>query len=555
MNQLFPNAKKIFCFNTENNLSTFKTVNPVGHKNFIGRKDQLKIRPERKMKLDILKSHTKLYTINTKFLITERGLDCSQKTSNTHFISVGRQQVNDQGVRPNDIMLFPTDPSISRSHFKIFHKEYFEKQKSFDDTLMTMCKLTRSSSNSRFSCNKNDILNIMKYIYPKKNVAIEDNGTIYGTYVRVKSFKFPAFMENFLLTMKNSKFSNGLEEESKTAMDKIISLGGPQNLNNFSLIKTLDIFSTYEFDGKEINSNLKFNSEKEELFEFLYSKRNEMELIFNENFIYENDYDRRIHNSYLNYLQCHIPRNCLEREISDRQIILENNFSVNYLLPAVFLNNSKNGFNIIEIGNMSEIVEALRNEYLSFNGEFYPTVELISFDKIFECQKLDPSSQVYKAQVTKEELVYIYQFNPLLPEYSILLLIETLGDPCGVMNRVNDVLFFSHKSGRTDNRRVFSFNYLKGYLIGNNPESSLHINSDVDAFLYYNTQVDKWMLTDLTKFLNPVIYYSEDYYGLWVCISSDKKANHRYSSEIFYVKSEDEIKISETIMKLRIEDK
>jgi hypothetical protein len=498
------------------------------------------------MKLDILKSHTKLYTINTKFVITERGIDCSQKTHNNHFISVGRQQVNDQGIRPNDIMLFPTDPSISRSHFKIFHKEYFEKQKSFEDTLMTMIKLTRRSMDPRFNClNRNDILNIMKYIYPKKNVAIEDNGTIYGTYVRVRPFNFPEFMENFLLTLKRKDFREIIQ--LSIDINDINKDSCSFYMNNFSLVKTLDNFFTYE-------KNETTSTHRDDLFSVLYSRRNEMESIFTHNFNYELEYDRRIHSSYLTFLQRHVGRNCLQNEISENQIILENNFTLDTLLPAVFLNNTKNGFNIIEIGNISEIVEALRNEYLAFNGEFYPTVELISLDKIFECQKLDPSSQVYKAQVSKEELVYIYQFNTLLSEYSILLLIETLGDPCGVMNRVNDVLFFSHKSGYTDNRRVFSFNFLKGFLIGNNPESSLHINSDVDAFLYYNTQVDKWMLTDLTKFLNPVIYYSEDYYGLWVCISADKKASHRYTSEIFYVKSEDEIKVSETIMKLKLED-
>jgi hypothetical protein len=239
---------------------------------------------------------------------------------------------------------------------------------------------------------------------------------------------------------------------------------------------------------------------------------------------------------------------------SEKERLFENNFVVENLIPVVFLNNAKNGFNIIQIGSMAEIIEAFKNEYLAFNGEYYPMVELISFEKIFDCQKLEPGSQIYKATITKEELVCIHQFTAALCEYSILFFIEAVGDPCGVMNRINDVLLFSLKSGHTDNRRALSFNYIKGFLIGTNPQSCYHMNSDVDAFIYYNSLLNKWMLTDLTRFLNPLVYYSQDFFGLWACISSDKKANHRYSSETFYVKSEDEIKVSETIMKLKIDD-
>lgn len=528
------NLTNSFIFNKKNKIN-FSHLNskfsfhldkvPVNSK--ISIRQSLNIKNERKIILTIIKSNVSLSVINRHFIITERGIDCSQKTHSTDYISVGRQQVNDQGVRPNDIMLFPTDPSISRSHFKIYHKDYFHKLKDFDSKFFSMMKLTHPKNELKKilpNFNSEVVFNIMKYVYPGKKVAVEDNGTIYGTYVRIKGYSYLNFLNNFLLTLVKTQNRDCFQD-------------------NFNLRQTLQIFENFQKEDFKI-----FKSDNLLIQNLL---RFEESLKIKQG---KNPFD--IFSQYSTDLKMKtaLSRNSL---LNEKDVLKENNFIVDDYVPAVFLNNSKLGFIIIQTGGINKIIEAMKNEGYEFNDEnINQIIDLVSLDKIFSFQKMDCSSQIYKATVTKEEFISVLENYPEIYDYSILFFIETAGDPCGVMNRVNDVLFFIHKEGVTENKRSFSFNYIKGFLIGGNPKSSVnvHMNCDTDSFLYYNSSLSKWIITDLTKFLNPNVYYSEEYHGLWVGTSYDKKFSNRFTPKRHYVQSEDEIKVSETVMKLMIED-
>jgi hypothetical protein len=548
MSNFLSKSKRSLVNCEQQNKYSFKIDTDLSFK-FMTKKDLLP-KKEKKIILTIIKSHTKIFAINKTFTITERGLESSQKNHDTHYISVGRQQVNDQGIRPNDIMLFPTDPSISRSHFKIFHKDYFDKIEEYSKKRQLLNIL--GISKGKLNLGSVFYSDISKYFCPNRKVAIEDNGTIYGTYVRLQGFSLESALSNYLIRLKEVIFN----VEALTWM------------NDFSFTDSLEIFFKYDNiqvkekqRGNKIiiekNNIEDFQEQRDKLNNFIIlggSCKNKFELL---NLVYKK---KDIFNSFkdLNEIKLENTKKILhffKFLQSEKEILKENNFTINDHTPAVFLNSSRSGFNIIRIGGAKDVIEAILEEYQSFPHElFIPNIEIISLEKIFECQKQETNSLLYKGFISKEDFFHNYPNLSVLKDFSILYLIETFGDPCGVMNRINDVLFFSNYREEPKNLKSFSFNLIRGYLIGSHPQAAYNMNSEVEAFLYFNQKLGKWCLTDLTKFLNPQIFHSTDYFGLWVGISEDKKSQNRYTPKLFQVKSGDEIKVSETVMKLELED-
>jgi hypothetical protein len=512
--------------------------------NSVSRYD-LRRKDETKIILTIIKSNISLPMINKTYVITERGLACSQKTHNTQYISIGRQQINDQGIRPNDIMLFPTDPSISRSHFKIFHKDYYESINLFKKKLNSMLMLTLSDKNKMFfSCSKsntifkynnlnsNDVYNIMKYIAPPNKIAMEDNGTIFGTYVKVKPFTLKKFLNNFYLFLKHKPNKN-------------INIYA----DNYGFAETFEIFLEFEKLEKAKSKYRKCMDLSDNQIKFIDENKFSIDEKFNAFYDYLNPLEKLSLDNFISF--------CEKRSyLNDYERLKENNMILKEYLPAVFLCGPKVGFIILENGGITEIINAMKIEYdnqIQFDN-LNPMIELISLDKLFDCQKYDINSNIFKGSISKEEFILSLVFYPVINECSILYLIEVAGDPCGIMNRCNEFLFFVEKNCNIENKRSFSFNFIKGFLIGNNSKSCYHFNSESEAFIYYHNLQNSWMISDLTKFLNPTLYNSDDYHGLWIGVSNDKKQNNRFQSKLFYVKSGDEIKVSETVMKIQIEN-
>ena len=66
-----------------------------------------------------------LRCVQNSYIIGENGLDCSMKNHDRDVTTIGRQQINPDMIRPNDIMLFPSDSSLSRCHLTVYHKKFF----------------------------------------------------------------------------------------------------------------------------------------------------------------------------------------------------------------------------------------------------------------------------------------------------------------------------------------------------------------------------------------------------------------------------------------------
>jgi hypothetical protein len=481
---------------------------------------------EKMVILKILKSNAPLTMINTTFVIKENGLELSQKTHGQNYISIGRQQINEQGIRPNDIMLFPTDPSISRSHFKIYYKSYFNSLKEVKEGSELLIKYILSKSCQKINnFYKNiltsDICNILKYLKPVKRLMIEDNSTIYGTYVKVREFTLQRFLLVYYVMLKNKivdiKYSPTKEY--------------PCSCKN--VVKIL-------FDMKHNKPNQIFWLRKELLLNKYLSIMDNEKCLYkylSENYKlskYQSDYE------ILN-------KNC--------KILTEN---------SVFLVNSKSGFIISCIGSINKVVEAVKIEYQEsqMNDAFVPFIELISLIRVFDEQKFDPCSRNFKMIITKEQFLAlfsneIYQLNSLyLNNFSFLYFIETSGDPCGIMNRTNEIIFISSRSPNFQgNSQSINFSGIVGYLIGNNEHSSYLMNIESDIFLSYYPFSDAWLMWDLTMFLSQEVYDSTTYHFIWECISKDKRNTNRFTPVFYPIKNKDEIKVSETIMSIKFGEK
>jgi hypothetical protein len=434
--------------------------------------------------LNIIKSNTEMNVINRTFVITENGIPCSLKTHNTDYISVGRQQINDQGIRPNDIMLFPTDPSISRSHFKIFHKEYFNKIKSFQRLSEVFSLLSKSYLNPDL------IYDILKYIKPKPtSFMIEDVGTIYGTYVKVPSFSLHNCLINLYL---------------------ILSHGCP-----------------FEFS---LQTLAHFNEHR-------------MHNTLSENYILDNFLD--IANfpklNSLTYISLFERTIGLKIDLSIKGLLKENN---TIIVPgSVFLSSSKSGYIIPATGSYEDMIRYMEKDYKTYGEGFNSTVCLICNQRLLRSMKYDNYSKTYKTIIPKE--VFYTECKHLMNCCDMAYFVELAGDPCGVMTRPNDAIFVYWKGDP-----CFEFNHMPGFLVGNDNTCSYIIESEGYGLIYCYQGV--WMISDLTKFIRPNVYYSHSYYGLWQCVSLDKSINHRWGPRKFEVKSGDEIKVSETVFKVKV---
>ena len=118
-----------------------------------------------------------LRCVPNSYIIGEGGLNCSMKNHNRDVTTIGRQQINQDMIRPNDIMLFPTDSSLSRCHLTIYHKLFFDEIKKYKkDVEMTL----RISKRSKYNMLPSHIwYGIIHFLKPRLSLEIQDQGTIY----------------------------------------------------------------------------------------------------------------------------------------------------------------------------------------------------------------------------------------------------------------------------------------------------------------------------------------------------------------------------------------
>lgn len=132
--------------------------------------------------LRIVQSDVPLEAITTQYYVTPRGVLGSLRRSSED-VMIGRQIVNEHGLRLNDIVLCPTDTSISRQHARINYKDYFHIGHS-DLTNFYMFQLISKHHDWKLPTD------LAKWIWaclrPSRRLYISDMGTILGTFIKCK---------------------------------------------------------------------------------------------------------------------------------------------------------------------------------------------------------------------------------------------------------------------------------------------------------------------------------------------------------------------------------
>ena len=93
------------------------------------------------LRISVLKSNVDLSKITTEYVVTPRGMVGSLRRGATGDITIGRQQLTEDGTRPNDIMRTAADRAISRTHCKIIYKHGFHSGPAMSEGFLEFLKL------------------------------------------------------------------------------------------------------------------------------------------------------------------------------------------------------------------------------------------------------------------------------------------------------------------------------------------------------------------------------------------------------------------------------
>mmetsp|Transcript_3330 Transcript_3330/g.5128 ORF Transcript_3330/g.5128 Transcript_3330/m.5128 type:complete len:337 (+) Transcript_3330:1867-2877(+) len=123
---------------------------------------------------------------HSKYLVTNQGVVDSLRVPQDGTVKIGRQQVTEEGYRPNDIMLSAADRAISRSHCMILYEQFFQTQIPDSWVAFLMGYHPRLGSNSSLAVLPHELLRyILEYLREPKCLYLVDLGSLCGTYVRV----------------------------------------------------------------------------------------------------------------------------------------------------------------------------------------------------------------------------------------------------------------------------------------------------------------------------------------------------------------------------------
>ena len=144
-----------------------------------------------------------LRCVPNSYIIGENGLNCSMKNHNRDVTTIGRQQINQDMIRPNDIMLFPTDSSLSRCHLTIYHKNFFDEIKKYKADVDSTIRISKKS---KYSCLPQQIwYGIIHFLKPRLCLEIQDQGTIYGSYVKINEISVFNLLINAYILLSDSR--------------------------------------------------------------------------------------------------------------------------------------------------------------------------------------------------------------------------------------------------------------------------------------------------------------------------------------------------------------
>ena len=477
-----------------------------------------------------------LRCVPNSYIIGENGLNCSMKNHNRDVTTIGRQQINQDMIRPNDIMLFPTDSSLSRCHLTIYHKNFFDEIKKYKADVDTTIRI---SKRSKYSCLPQQIwYGIIHFLKPRLCLEIQDQGTIYGSYVKINEISVFNLLINAYILLSDSRG----DLFSFFKRDFMYNINNKYNNN--------EIYNTPFINGNldQINS-MPINHVLQKIF-YELKKSSPMNICNN---IKE----------YLNKNLNNILNNPYGEEFNYQTLFNQVNKVLNP--NQFFLTSSHSGLIIENIGNLGQILHSIQLKYSNYQNMYQSndsitqiSVSILSIGKICNCQKLDENSKIYTANFNSVmDLPSINNFESFINERAIEL-IETEGDPCGVMNHIRIIILVDTLFRFKENSNAFSILFQRGFIFGKNKYTFLDSPLlDCNIFIFYSIQAKCWAISEVSNLLN----YSGDNngnnivneqdLGLYLCTSDDKGYDDRFKQKKYCVKQGDKIKISDTILQVK----
>ena len=483
-----------------------------------------------------------LRCVQNSYIIGENGLDCSMKNHDRDVTTIGRQQINPDMIRPNDIMLFPSDSSLSRCHLTVYHKKFFEEinnyKKKVDITL-------RISKRSKFSFLPVQIwFGIIHFLKPKLCLEIQDQGTIYGSYVKIDGLSVVNLLINTYILLSDSRgdlfnffksdfmynqIANNFETEQLIYNSRFVN-GNLEQINSMPIIQVIQkiFYELRRSSTKTVCKNIK---------EYLNKNLNNFLLNpYGDEFAYESLFNKA------------------------NKVLKANQF---------YLTSANSGLIVSSVGNLGNILSDILFKYNNFqnllqdNDVFHQiTVSILSIGKICPEQKLEQNSRIYSVNYTSiNDLPSINTFDGYLNEKAIQL-IETEGDPCGHMSNIRLIILVDTLFRDESNSNAFSILFQRGFVLGKNKYTCLHCPLfDCNLFISYSIQAKCWAINEVSNLFrnnnnsgnnsNNNNYINEQFFGLYLCTSEPKGYDNRFKEKKYCVKQGDKIKISDTVLEVK----
>ena len=483
-----------------------------------------------------------LRCVQNSYIIGENGLDCSMKNHDRDVTTIGRQQINPDMIRPNDIMLFPSDSSLSRCHLTVYHKKFFEE---INDYKKKVEITLRISKRSRYSFLPEQIwFGIIHFLKPRLCLEIQDQGTIYGSYVKIDGLSVVNLLINTYILLSDSRgdlfnffksdfmynhMVNNFETEQLIYNSHFIN-GNLEQINSMPIIQVIQkiFYELRRSSTKTVCKNIKEYLNKN-LKNFLLNP-------YGDEFAYESLFNKA------------------------NKVLKSNQF---------YLTSANSGLIVSCVGSLGEILSDILFKYNNFqnlyqdNDVFHQiTVSVLSIGKICPQQKLEQNSRIYSVIYNSiNELPSINSFDGFLNEKAIQL-IETEGDPCGHMSNIRIIILVDTLFREQSNSNAFSILFQRGFVLGKNKYTCLHCPLfDCNIFISYSIQAKCWAINEVSNLFrnnnnsnnnsNNNNYINEQFFGLYVCTSEPKGYDNRFKEKKYCVKQGDKIKISDTVLEVK----
>ena len=492
-----------------------------------------------------------LRCVPNSYIIGEGGLNCSMKNHNRDVTTIGRQQINQDMIRPNDIMLFPTDSSLSRCHLSVYHKKFFDEMKKYKKDIEITLRISRRS---KYNFLPPQIwFGIIQFLKPSLCLEIQDQGTIYGSYIKVDEISVLSLLINTYILLSDSRGDLFNFFKSDFMYSHVI--------NNPRLEQLVCNSPFISGDLEQINSMPIIHVIQKIFYEL---KRSSAFRVCNN--------IREYLNNNLNYILL----NAYGEEFSYEYLFNKAN---TVLKPNQFyLTSNHSGLVISNIGTFGQVLDNINaklndlqnssqnNESMSF---VQINVSLLSIGKICPEQKLEPNARIYSVIYNSVlELPDIQYFDKYLNEKCVFI-IETEGDPCGVMNHVRIIILLDTLFNEPDNSNAFSILFQRGFVLGKNKYTCLHCPLfDCNLFINYSIQAKCWAINEVSNLfrnanennshnnnnnsnINNNSFINEQYFGLYLCTSDDKGCKDRFGQKKYCVKHGDKIKLSDTVLEVK----